>query len=219
LLVKAWKDYDQALLSKSQSHVSSDKPDSGSTEVGEGELLALTIEMQSGNAIVLAIQPRLLLVLVGCNSTANEVGQTRFHAEPKGEARYPPLVNYPTAIHFLTDLEPDAAPLSAELVHSSGHVESSPARSSHTNGSNQQVSAEDFQSQLESELPDLTKGQSFQSGADSDDEPEQGMSTVAESFTEPGESLKILNFQRSKLDNMANMLRQTLRKSAFFVRE
>jgi len=85
LLVKAWKDYDQALISKYQADMSPGSPGSPGTPILiEPDLSALTIEMKSGSAIVLAIQPRLLLVLVGCNAAGGEARQTRFHAESQG---------------------------------------------------------------------------------------------------------------------------------------
>jgi len=211
LLVKAWKDYDQALISKYQADMSPGSPGSPGTPVLiESDLSALTIEMKSGNAIVLAIQPRLLLVLVGCNAATGEVGQTKFHAEAKDDARYPPAMQYPTAIHFPTDLEPEATtPPPTDLAHGSGQVEeASPANSP------PQVWAGDFAVQMDSAFPTRTKSRELQAGAHSDDEPEQ-----AGSVSEADECLKILNFQRSKLENMADMLRKTLRKSNFVVQE
>jgi len=173
--------------------------------------------MKSGNAIVLAIQPRVLLVLVGCNAATSEVGQTKFHAEAKDDGRYPPAVEYPAAIHFPTDLEPETTALApTELVHGSGAqvTETSPTKSPDISGG--QDWAGDLTAQMESAFPTRTKSREVQPGAQSDDEPVQPGS-VPDAGAD--ESLTILNFQRSKLENMADMLRQTLRKSNFVVQE
>jgi len=123
-------------------------------------------------------------------------------------------MQYPTAIHFPTDLEPEATTLPpTNLVHGSGQAEdASPANSPPI--SDGQVWAGDFAVQMDSAFPTRTKSRELQAGAHSDDEPEQ-----AGSVTDADECLKILNFQRSKLDNMADMLRKTLRKSNFVVQE
>jgi hypothetical protein len=169
----------------------------------ESDLSALTVEMKSGNAIALLIQPRLLLVLVGCNAAAGDGGQTRFHAEAKDDARYPPETGYPSAIHFPTDLEPDATALSpAEPLHGSGQA--SPAKSPHMGGTN--VWAGELAAQMDSV--------GTQAGTHSDDELEP-----AEADVDAEENLKILNFQRTKVENMAHMLRETLRTSSFIVQD
>jgi hypothetical protein len=211
LLVKAWKDYDQALISKYQADISPGSPDSpGTPELIESDLSALTVEMKSGNAIVILIQPRLLLVLVGCNAAASDVGQTRFHAEAKDDARYPPEMEYPSAIHFPTDLEPDATALSpVDPLHGSGQT--SPAKSPQVDDT--QVWAGELAAQTDSAR---ARSGEVQPVAHSDAEPE-GAGSVAE--TDADECLKILNFQRTKLENMADMLRETLRRSSFVVQE
>jgi len=214
LLVKAWKDYDQALISKYQADISPGSLSSpGAPVLIESDLSALTVEMKSGNAIVLLIQPRLLLVLVGCNASSSDVGQTRFHAEAKDDARYPPEMDYPSAIHFPTDLEPDATALSpADPLHDLGQAaDASSAKSPQMEGT--QVWAGELTAQMDSTFPTRPDAQP---GAYSDDEQDHAGS-VAEADAD--ECLKILNFQRTKLENMADMLRGTLRRSSFIVQE
>jgi hypothetical protein len=218
LLVKAWKDYDQALISKYQADSSPGSPGSpGSPVLMESDLTALTVEMKSGNAIVLLIQPRLLLVLVGCNAATSDVGQTKFHAEAKDDARYPPEMEYPSAIHFPTEYEPEATTLSpADLLHSpSQGPDTNSAKSPQMDGT--QVWASELSAQGHSTSPTRTKSAESQRGARSEDEREQGGS--AEADADADECLKILNFQRTKLENMADMLRETLRRSSFVVQE
>jgi hypothetical protein len=63
----------------------------------------LTIEMISGNIIIHAVQPNLLLVLVGFNDRKNnkEDFADRFHPEYKGDDKYPSTDDSPSSITFL----------------------------------------------------------------------------------------------------------------------
>jgi hypothetical protein len=216
LLVKAWKDYDQALISKYQADISPGSPSSPGTPVLiESDLGALTVEMKSGNAIVLLIQPRLLLVLVGCNAASGDVGQTRFHAEAKDDARYPPEMEYPGAIHFPTNLEPEATALSpTDLLQGSGSADASPAKSPQMDGT--QVWAGEFTTPMDSAFKGRATSGEVPPVTPSDDEVAEAGS-AAEADAE--ECLKILNFQRTKVENMADMLRDTLRTSTFVVQD
>jgi hypothetical protein len=95
LAANAWKEYSDA------SEASDFVNDTGN--VVNGELDVLTIEMISGNIIIHAVQPNLLLILVGINDRKNnkEDFADRFHPEYKGDDRYPSTEDSPTSIAFL----------------------------------------------------------------------------------------------------------------------
>jgi hypothetical protein len=119
LVSKAWKEYERALNSE---HKRSAKYQNLSGRVAKGELQNLTIETPSGVIIVRAIQPCLLLALVGGSpprdaSSPDLSTEPKFTAEASGDARYPPLLNYPRTINFNPSRTPtsgDTSPVSRE---------------------------------------------------------------------------------------------------------
>lgn len=86
LISMAWKDHTTQLKSRSQDSTSTTQ---------DASLETLTIETANNNIIVRAIQPSLLLVLVGAVPPSRKDKQDVFKISPeaRGEARYPPTVD------------------------------------------------------------------------------------------------------------------------------
>lgn len=85
LISMAWKDHEKQLLSQ-KSYQDSDNSSSSSP------LETLTIEFQQNNIIVRAIQPQLLLVLVG-GVPPTRKASFKITPEIHGAPRYPPVVS------------------------------------------------------------------------------------------------------------------------------
>ncbi|KAF2870080.1 hypothetical protein BDV95DRAFT_496856 [Massariosphaeria phaeospora] len=82
----AWKDHHSSATPQS-----SPKKDAAAYAAAAAPAVeTLTIEFQQNNVIVRAIQPNLLLVLVGSVPPATQ-GVFKITAESKGDARYPPV--------------------------------------------------------------------------------------------------------------------------------
>ncbi|KAF2670634.1 hypothetical protein BT63DRAFT_243632 [Microthyrium microscopicum] len=177
LVVKAWKDSDQLLMNKYNRKLPSTR--NRSAHIADKELQALTISAQKGNIIVYAIQPRLLLVLVGAKTPPSNSTEVEFIHEAKGEARYPPRSDEPH-LHVLDFSSPEmdlpATP---------------PAQ---------------FGNQIDTQLDPGSQGQS-PSATPPYEEPNP-MSISQQSLNIPIEQqhLGILHLQRSKLERMADHL-------------
>jgi hypothetical protein len=113
LAANAWKEYSDA------SEASDFVNDTG--DVVDGELDVLTIEMISGNIIIHAVQPHLLLVLVGFNDRKNnkEDFADRFHPEYKGDERYPLPEDSPSSIAFLSTISQEKSETATPKMGSS----------------------------------------------------------------------------------------------------
>lgn len=83
-----WRDAEQENKKKNPGSESSDHT-SGAT-LKPGSLETLTIESEKSNIIVRALQPRLLLVLVGGRPPKRDDGYFKVTPEAVGDARYPP---------------------------------------------------------------------------------------------------------------------------------
>jgi hypothetical protein len=206
LLVKSWKEYDQELMQEHERDTPSYENET--SDIAEGEIKALTIEMKSGNIIVRAVQPCLLLVLVGCNDIPHELGdpKNQFHAEAKGDPRYPPLHNNPNQVVFKGPKS-----LSAEEPHG----EASGNEGAEDDG--RMVHSELQQSQVENGNEGHTShpGTGTHSPQNASESPRDD-----ESSTEDSEqAIAIMSLQRSKLDSMVNWLRKQLSDRNFVFRE
>lgn len=96
LISMAWKDYEKAISSRQEDLSQTDDSAVGAQHKS---LETLTIECDGNNLIVRAIQPKLLLVLVGGIPPGRKRG-FKMTAEATGDPRYPSL-SRPTAIQFL----------------------------------------------------------------------------------------------------------------------
>lgn len=86
LISMAWKDHEKAIVS---SHDEDASRTDGSSKATQNKLLeTLTIEFDSNNLIIRAIQPMLLLVLVG-GVPPTRKGVFKMTAEATGDPRYP----------------------------------------------------------------------------------------------------------------------------------
>ncbi|KAF2193983.1 hypothetical protein K469DRAFT_651048 [Zopfia rhizophila CBS 207.26] len=113
LISMAWKDHEAALQSK-QAKGSSQSEAAQSQDSSTTSLLeTLTIEFQHNNIIVRAIQPKLLLVLVGGVPPSR---RTAFKITPEahGDARYPS-----------TDIQEPGPPPTSQPEYGSSSVDSS----------------------------------------------------------------------------------------------
>lgn len=87
LISMVWKEHEGSLKQKGEQATSSDASSSHSSN-GNSALETLTIEFASNNLIVRAIQPKLLLVLVGGVPPGHDA-PFKITAEAYGEPRYP----------------------------------------------------------------------------------------------------------------------------------
>lgn len=193
--------------------------DNHDNKPSEGELKALTIEMTSGNILVRAVQPCLLLVLVGCNDQPNELGDfiNRFHAEAAGDARYPsapPVISIEFSKSSLSSSS-KGSDSGNDSKTNEQDTQSSPAGSDNVedeNGSDGQESKEGTKSDVAQTLV----------GSPGSAERSILQNTSAESSTVGGgqnQSLAILHLQRTKLDNMVKWFQAQLEHHQFIFRE
>jgi hypothetical protein len=95
LLSQVWKEYkdkireQQSVSMNSASDQLSSSSSTASTIV-EGALETLTIENAKSNIIIRAVQPRLLLVLIGGSPPHRASDYFKVTAEARGDPRYPP---------------------------------------------------------------------------------------------------------------------------------
>lgn len=206
MVVKSWKEHDQELMQEhGRVEPSYENPTS---DIIDGEINALTIEMRSGNIIVRAVQPCLLLVLVGCNHIPHEVGdpRTQFHAEAKGDSRYPALQYNSNQVVFkdLKSLSPNehlGEALGNEATEDEG-------RTTHSNV--HQSQAENGDESNKDHLGPYAQSplQISESSRNDDSSPDENDQAMA-----------ILALQRSKLDSMVGWLQKQLNERNFVFRE
>lgn len=199
LVVKAWKEWDQRLLDKEPSEgdpYQSTTAPSGA-HVQDGQMYALTIEANGGNILVRAVQPHLLLIMVGCKPVHQLNQSVRFTPELKGDARYPEPKEIPKYLNFST-------PKLKQKVNS--------GTTSHTDSPIERTEDDHLRSSRHSK--ELAR----------DGEGSRGSSTPAEESN--GESSQvqaehelILVIQRHKLDEMVDYLEHQLVQAEFVVRE
>lgn len=92
---------------------------SGEIQIKQHEIHALTIETNHGNILIRAVQPCLLLALVGCKPKSSTSAHERFTSEARGDQRYParsssppPVIDFSTCgLHDEEDL-PRLTPVS-----------------------------------------------------------------------------------------------------------
>jgi hypothetical protein len=85
LISMAWKEHEASFHAKQAKH-----RDLSDSEESSSELETLTIEFQHNNIIIRAIQPKLLLVLVGGVPPSRRT-VFKVTAEAHGDPRYPPI--------------------------------------------------------------------------------------------------------------------------------
>jgi hypothetical protein len=85
LISMAWKEHEASFHAKQAKH-----RDQSESEESPSELETLTIEFQHNNIIIRAIQPKLLLVLVGGVPPSRRT-IFKVTAEAHGDPRYPPI--------------------------------------------------------------------------------------------------------------------------------
>lgn len=84
-----WREAEQGNKKKNPNSQNNDL--TSSAVLNPGSLETLTIESEQSNIIVRAIQPRLLLVLVGGKPPSHDDHFFKITAEAIGDARYPPV--------------------------------------------------------------------------------------------------------------------------------
>jgi hypothetical protein len=209
LLVKAWKEYDQQLMQEHDRDEPSYENPTG--EIQDGEINVLTIEMPSGNIIARAIQPSLILAVVGnVPSRVNPDSRMKFHVEAKGDPRYPILEEIPE--HTLADLYDQPKQLSDRRPVSIEGNE--PATQTNTQQSEQETHSESQSSK---------SGTGTQTPIITDevvDEEEGTVPRTPPTGLSPQEKLDIiLNFQRIKLDQVVDALQDKFRQHSFVFKE
>ena len=93
LLSQIWKEQKDKLKERDRTAISSDPYSSSASTtvstISEGALETLTIENANSNIIIRAVQPRLLLVLVGGSPPRRTTDYFKITAEARGDPRYP----------------------------------------------------------------------------------------------------------------------------------
>jgi hypothetical protein len=203
LLVKAWKEHDQELAQQHGREIPSHE--NPGAELKEGEIKALTIEMTSGNIIMRAIQPCLLLALVGYINRPHEEGdmKNRFHAEAQAQPRYPAPEDLPSLIDFANIKSSNGLP-AEQVVEGERDVMQSDEQEQHIETAGDSHSSK----------PGTGTQSPNNHVSSSNAVEEQGSSS-----TEEDHALEILNLQRSKLDNMVEWLQKRLNQHNFIFRE
>jgi len=92
---KKWKECDLQLQASTNRPKASWDNHTGT--VAEGEIHALTVEAVTGNILIRAIQPRVLMVMDGIRPTPPR-RRIDINAELKGQDRYPPTQDLPDMI-------------------------------------------------------------------------------------------------------------------------
>jgi hypothetical protein len=94
LLSQIWKEQKDKLREQQHSTVNAAEQLSSSSSptstIIEGALETLTVENAKSNIIIRAVQPRLLLVLVGGSPPRRTSDFFKITAEARGDSRYPP---------------------------------------------------------------------------------------------------------------------------------
>jgi hypothetical protein len=198
LVSQAWKHYDTAFMSKSNRARPGHENRTG--QVSKGELQYLTIETGPGVIIVRAIQPCLLLVLVGRTplsagtvdrpASSHTANGSTITPEVKGEPRFPPILNYGDTINFGADVTPAAGDIIEPEDGEPTEEESSTVAEPSTSVQSQQQDDDD-------DLEDAVQ-----------EEPVVDASTATVT----------LHLQRLKLDNMADWLGDKLTNAKFITK-
>ncbi|KIW04312.1 uncharacterized protein PV09_04605 [Verruconis gallopava] len=92
LLSQIWREQKAKLGGQSSTSLTDHFSSSASTAstIAEGALETLTIENAKSNIIIRAVQPRLLLVLIGGSPPRRPSNFFKLTAEARGDPRYPP---------------------------------------------------------------------------------------------------------------------------------
>jgi hypothetical protein len=116
-----WREAEQNLKSaRSKPH----NPEIASGDILlEGDLETLTIESESSNIIVRAIQPRLLLVLVGGRPPTHVDQLFKITPETGGDARYPPADYRPPPSDITEAAEGESSRVDADLKLGLLHIQ------------------------------------------------------------------------------------------------
>jgi len=130
-----WKEA-ELKFKPTQSHPSLSESTSSSSTVIEGCLETLTIETDKANIIVRAIQPRLLLVLVGGIPPRRKDHSFKVTPETRGSTRYPPTSKLPT--------QPSSDSLRSSPSSNSPSEEHKSPRTASAAASNQQGTAKEL---------------------------------------------------------------------------
>lgn len=97
LLSQIWKEQKDRVKERDRAATVTDQYSSSASTtvstVAEGALETLTIENANSNIIVRAVQPRLLLVLIGGSPPRRKSDFFKITAEAKGDPRYPEAQN------------------------------------------------------------------------------------------------------------------------------
>jgi hypothetical protein len=194
-VVKAWKDADRDCMEKYNRNVPSHK--TGETNIKDHELYALVIETDSGNVLIRAVQPCLLLVLVGCKPKSPRSLPEKFTSETKGDERYPPISNTPPpVIDFSSNVFDDEEELSPRTPLST--------RASST-----------FKAKIGS------SSNSHLEGPHSPEDPEvvEIDATLDDKESDEQQTADLIYLQRDKLDAMADWLAARLSEKDFRMKE
>jgi hypothetical protein len=191
LIVKTWKEHDQILKATSDD----DGPTNAKkAQIRDGDMYTLTIEAPRGNVMARAIQPCLLLVLVGCKLAVKDDKPGNVIAEAKGEAPYFPTDDPPAVIYFDSDPSDEQdAPDNALAGQIQGY------ESEQQNGDGPApapLQADQIDTNLKASMPQTTTS-SHESGEFADEEDYE---------SNEEQSAAILHLQRAKLDDMSDWL-------------
>jgi hypothetical protein len=209
LLVKAWKEYDQQLMQENDRDEPSYENPTG--EIQDGEINVLTIEMPSGNIIARAIQPNLLLAVVGSVPPRGDPDFTmKFYVEAKGDERYPTPGEIPG--HTLGDLY-DQPSLQSD------HQAMSPEGSEPVNQSNTQQSEQETHSEGQSSKSGTGTQTPINVDEVAEEEPATDPRTSPTGLSDQEKHDIILNFQRIKLDQVVDALQDQFRRHNFVFKE
>jgi hypothetical protein len=200
LIVKTWKEYDLEIMQEHGREATSYENPTGRIE--DGEMYGLTIEMRSGTIIARAVQPCLLLILVGHSNNPHNEGDiaNRFHVEVKGDSRYPPSQALPDTMSFEESV-PDE---SIGKEQDQGDVPR--PNGDQSNGS--QASQHSSKPGTGTHSPQSSEQTSI---------PAQEHDKIQ--VEDDGQAAAILHIQRLKLDSMVDWLAQQLKKHDFVFTE
>jgi hypothetical protein len=205
LVSQAWKHYDTVLMSKANRTRPGHENPTG--HVARGELQCLTFETQTGVIIVRAIQPCLLLVQVGYTppdagdveyrpaSSSHTLNGTTITYELRGDARFPPLLNYPETIDF-----------GADVTHTEGDVVETEA------GETTEETATTV-AEASTRVHSLKPAED-----DGEEDDEMDVAVEGEPVVEASTATQTLNLQRSKIDGMADWLGGKLHEAKFITK-
>jgi hypothetical protein len=195
LIIKSWKDADREFAEQHNRNIPSHK--TGNIHINDNELFALTIQTDSGNVLIRAVQPCLLLVLVGCKPKSTRSKPEQFTSEAKGDARYPAILDAP----------PPVIDFSANIFDDDDDEELSPTTLSATRAS----------STYKAKSSNSSDHQGQRSPTDENEEDLDA--NLDDKEAEEQQSADLLYLQRDKLDAMADWLAARLSEKEFRMKE